>query len=160
AGDRKGYSGGDLDQPDANGAMIIATSTVVKKQVTTWRSRTAFNSLTDGLSNTILVGEKHVLKNHFGEGYLEGDTAGAGDGSVYNGDWHRNFARVGGPGFRLANGPTDLVGGEWKRVFGSYHPGICQFVMADGSVQAIPTSIPVEIYRLLIVRNDGQPIPN
>jgi hypothetical protein len=47
-----------------------------------------------------------------------------------------------------------------ERVFGSYHPGICQFVMGDGSVRSLSVNLAPEILRLLVVRNDGQPIPD
>jgi len=47
-----------------------------------------------------------------------------------------------------------------ERTFGSYHPGICQFVLGDGSVRPIATNLSPEILRLLVVRNDGQPIPD
>ena len=49
---------------------------------------------------------------------------------------------------------------EPERTFGSYHPGICQFVLGDGSVRSIGVNIAPEILRLLVVRNDGKPIPD
>jgi hypothetical protein len=152
SGDRTSYTG-ELDDRTANGAIIIADSTIAtNRMVTTWRSRTTLQSLTDGTSNTILVGEKHVPITMQGKG---GDD---GDGCIYNGDHHRNFGRVGGPAFPLAQSPTDLH--EWQRSFGSYHPGLCQFVFGDGSVHALPVSINPTTLRLLIVRNDGRPIPD
>ncbi len=163
SGDRHSYPGGPIDQPQANGALIVAEAQVSHKRIIAWRSRTSFASLTDGLSNTILMGEKHVPPDQFGHG-READ-APSGDGSVYNGDNPRNCARVAGPGqsaFGLAQSPTDLADqpSRWSHMFGSYHPGICQFVMGDGSVRAIPVTTPPEILRLLVVRNDGQPIPD
>src|SRR5262249_16070262 len=44
------------------------------------RSMTRFSSITDGLSNTLFFGDKHVRLGQFGNGNSEGD------GSVYNGD--------------------------------------------------------------------------
>jgi type II secretory pathway pseudopilin PulG len=41
--------------------------------------------------------------------------------------------------------------------FGSYHPGIAQFVMGDGAVKQIPETINANIYRALGGRNEGTP---
>lgn len=151
SGDRRSYKG-FLDDKTANGAIIVGDAKVVHGTVTAWRSRTNLSSLSDGTSNTILVGEKHVRQSKFGQA--------AGDFAAYNGgrDVPRNVARCGGPGFPIAKDPlSDL---EPERVFGSYHPGICQFVMGDGSVRALAVSLAPEILRLLVVRNDGQPVPD
>jgi prepilin-type processing-associated H-X9-DG protein len=39
--------------------------------------------------------------------------------------------------------------------FGSWHPGICQFVFADGHVAAISTSTDINTIDRMAVRNDG-----
>lgn len=151
SGDRESY-GGYLDDKTANGAIIVGEATVVKGVVTKWRSRTSLSSLTDGTSNTILIGEKHVRPMALG--------LAAGDFAAYNGgpDVPRNAARCGGPGFPLAKDPKSNTDPE--RIFGSYHPGICQFVMGDGSVRSLGVNLAPEILRLLVVRNDGQPVPD
>jgi prepilin-type N-terminal cleavage/methylation domain-containing protein len=41
--------------------------------------------------------------------------------------------------------------------FGSYHPGIAQFVMGDGAVKAIPETINANVYHALGGRNEGTP---
>ena len=46
----------------------------------------------------------------------------------------------------------------YARKFGSYHPGVCQFVFCDGSVRAIRNSIDTANLRRLAVRNDGEVI--
>ena len=48
---------------------------------------------------------------------------------------------------------------EFSPLFGSYHPGLCQFVFGDGSVRPLQVTIDVSILTLLADRNDGQPIP-
>jgi prepilin-type N-terminal cleavage/methylation domain-containing protein len=123
--------------------------------VVSWRSRTSFADITDGLSNTLLIGEKHVRPTEFGK-----ETEG--DNSIYDDDNVFTLARFAGrqtPGpidRPLASSPTDNYRPEER--FGSYHPGVCQFVLCDGSVRAIQNSINVETLTRLAVRNDGLPV--
>ena len=105
-----------------------------------------FRDITDGLSNTILIGEKHVPRDTFG--------AYPWDCSIYDGHNPTCNCRAGGPDFPLAQEQTD---GGWR--FGSYHPGLCQFVFCDGSVQVIYNTINPAVLGLLCQRNDGQAIP-
>jgi prepilin-type N-terminal cleavage/methylation domain-containing protein len=107
----------------------------------------SFPQITDGLSNTLFVGDKHVLLGNFGRGVL--------DCSLYNGDYWMCSSRSVGPNYRLAQTPTDNVIG-----FGSYHPGICQFVLGDGSVRSISNSTDPNTLALLANISDGQPIPD
>jgi type II secretory pathway pseudopilin PulG len=107
----------------------------------------AFKDITDGLSNTILVGEKHVMYGNFGKGLL--------DCSLYNGDYWTCSTRSAGPNFQLAKSINDPVIG-----FGSYHPTLCQFVLGDASVRPIQISTDPKILALLANIADGQPIPD
>jgi len=166
-GDRVGY-GGELDGNNgaaaptpANGAMIIATSTEAGGIVTKWYGQLRFASISDGTSNTFLIGEKHVPQK-----WLNGDE---GDASIYDGNWKRTLGRVAGDGesapgyvYDLGQGPFDVAGGpdRYQRIFGSYHTGVCQFVFCDGSVHALSNSTPATTLRLLAVRNDGKPVPD
>jgi hypothetical protein len=106
-----------------------------------------FRDITDGLSNTIFAGDKHVHIQYFGQGVL--------DCSLYNGDYWICSSRGAGPNAPLAQKPTDKVIG-----FGGYHIGICQFVFGDGSVHAIANSTDPNVLALLANISDGQPIPD
>ncbi|MCS7305242.1 MAG: DUF1559 domain-containing protein [Thermoguttaceae bacterium] len=99
----------------------------------------------DGLSNTVVVGEKHVYNFDFG-GWPT-------DSSIYNGD-HGNQLRQLGIGALLARGPE-----ENRICFGSYHPGICQFVFAHGSVRALSVSTDATTLDRLAHRKDGGVVP-
>jgi hypothetical protein len=151
SGDREGYSG-YLDDPTANGVMVRASNPVMKNgQLVDWTPTTTFSSVTDGLSNTLLVGEKEVKSDKFG--------VAPTDGPAYNGGGlPRSFARVGGPGFPLAKSSVGNIT-EDERVFGSAHPGICQFVMCDGHIVRLKTTLDPAILKLLTLRNDGKPVP-
>ena len=116
------------------------------------------SQITDGTSNTVLIGDKHVPQTKFG--FANWDC------SIYNGG---NAACS----FRsLGLDPTGQNTVGWPLVqsindtsaksmaFGSYHVGMCQFVFADGSVQAIRNDCDVTILGCLAAIADGQPTPD
>jgi hypothetical protein len=126
-----GSSADGWEGPTANGAIIPAK--VLKKDkglVLEWKSLTDLKSLPRGISSTILVGEKHVPWGQFGQ-------VSAGDGSLYNGDYSANFARLGGPDHPMAQSIHD----PFNTNFGSYHHGVCLFLMADGGVRVFDISM-------------------
>jgi len=127
-----GMSGGDVTKENAsNGAFWY------KGHPLKWAH------VRDGLSNTFLVGEKHVPNYEFGQ---------CQDTSVFNGD-HGGSFRKAGVGNPLAKG---VVENRW--CYGSYHPGICPFVLADGSVRAIKVSIDPTTLGRLANRKDELPV--
>ncbi|HEY8504727.1 MAG TPA: DUF1559 domain-containing protein [Gemmataceae bacterium] len=106
-----------------------------------------FAEIRDGLSNTLMVGEKQVPEDVFGEWPW--------DCSIYDGHNSACNTRGAGPNFPLATRPfTDY---DWK--FGSYHPGQCQFVFCDGSVRPLENDISPVTLGLLAQRNDRKVIP-
>jgi prepilin-type N-terminal cleavage/methylation domain-containing protein/prepilin-type processing-associated H-X9-DG protein len=136
----------------ANGALIQGEAPVG----TSFRGLTDFAAITDGLSNTFLAGEKHVPAGMFGR-------LKVGDGSIYNGIWTTYSGRVAGPDDPLAKGPKDVTPSTradafYARRFGSYHPGVCQFVFCDGSVKPIKVTIDPINLRRYAVRSDGEVI--
>ena len=114
--------------------------------------RYTFASVTDGLSNTIFIGEKYVNQDHTGE------PAGWGDGAILNGDHPETFMRLGGVALGLAkHSGLELSPGEYP-VFGSAHTTIVNFVAGDGSVHAMPTDLSEAVLSRLCARNDGQAV--
>jgi hypothetical protein len=121
--------------PAADGPIILGE--VLEKQgdrIVRWRGRTNFASLARGVSHTLMVGEKHVPRT--GLGTVEG-----GDGSLYDGQYPLSSSRVGGPGHGLTDDPAAPL----TLNFGSYHAGVCQFVLADTSVRALAVTVEEEI---------------
>ena len=113
------------------------------------KGRYGHSSMSDGLSNTIFVGEKYVST------YGELDSHGWGDGCTYNGDEPETFMRIGGYGMGLASSRTlDVSPGQYP-VFGSGHPQVVNFVMGDGSVHAVATATDEETIHRLCSRDDG-----
>jgi len=113
--------------------------------------------LTDGTSNTFLIGEKHVTPR--GLGVFDATTGAEQDFSIYDsqpGKWAYATGRKAGVAFPLALGPNDPFAGQ----FGSWHTGVVQFAFGDGGVRAVRVSTPGSTLALLAGRNDGQPIPD
>jgi hypothetical protein len=128
--------------PDANGALIVGQ--VIEQdseRIVKWRSRTRFDDLKRGLAYTILIGEKHVLLDGFGQASL-------GDGSLYNSASPANIARLIDADRPLAQGPADA----YRVNFGSWHNGICQFLVADDSVRSFSVVTTPRVIQDLIPR--------
>ena len=134
----------DWTGPDANGPLILGE--VLKRKddlILAWRSRVTFQSLKRGLGYTLLVGEKHVPAGHLGD-------AASGDGSLYDGRHPASCARVAGPGFGLAASTSDPMNNN----FGSAHAGLCQFLVADGSVRSFAFSTDPTVLGRLTTRDE------
>jgi prepilin-type N-terminal cleavage/methylation domain-containing protein/prepilin-type processing-associated H-X9-DG protein len=111
-----------------------------------------FNQITDGLSNTFLVGEKQVPLNNFG-------SAAYGDLCIFGSD-HMTVGRQAGARYLLAQSPYQTTGvgggnnGTW--VFGSNHTNVVNFVFCDGSVHGLSTSVDGKTLGYLANIQDGQ----
>jgi prepilin-type N-terminal cleavage/methylation domain-containing protein len=83
--------------------VIIAPGNITTSgnTITGWKSQTKMSSISDGTSNTTMIGEKHVPRALIGQ-------KDGGDGSIYNGDpTNRNAGRAMGTGQLLARTPTE-----------------------------------------------------
>jgi prepilin-type N-terminal cleavage/methylation domain-containing protein len=131
---------------NGTGIIISSRAQCVGGTPQRWVDRLRHASVTDGLSNTLLVGEMHVPMTKLGTSQ---------DAFIFNGDKLYNFARIGGPTAPICSNPrsegNDLV--RW----GSWHPGLCQFAVGDGSVRAINNNIDTETLGRLCHRSDGTP---
>jgi prepilin-type N-terminal cleavage/methylation domain-containing protein/prepilin-type processing-associated H-X9-DG protein len=123
------------------------------------KSMVRMAEITDGTSNTYLIGEKYINADNYSNGEAPGDSA-----SAYGGhDWCIARWTYGGNGDpRLAASSfyprQDRSGGEENRCFGSAHPSNFNISFCDGSVQAISYMIDPYIHELLGNRHDGKPI--
>ena len=118
--------------------------------------------VTDGLSKTLGVGEKHVVPTPFEKppGPVQTDHYWQGDTAYFAGDQPEASIRVGGRRLRSDNGSPESVGdvGAARESFGSAHPGVTQFVYLDGHVEPISNDTQVETLEKLAAIGDGEVI--
>jgi hypothetical protein len=108
-------------------------------------SEVNMNQITDGLSNTYLVGEKYVIPGD--------QQADLGDDQLmYVGD-DADIRRWG-----VAPPLSDTAGEINRFVWGSMHPSVCPFVLCDGSIRRIAYTIDPVTHARLSNRRDGQPV--
>jgi hypothetical protein len=135
---------------DSDG-MIVYRASVSPGSSPGWirvRSATSFRSVTDGLTNTLMLGEKHMRPSWLGGQYDEPALVAFED---------PNTIRV----------ATDALGGKplarwledddpWK--FGSWHNHVTHFALGDASVRPISNDTDPRTLRLLSCRNDGESV--
>jgi prepilin-type N-terminal cleavage/methylation domain-containing protein len=124
------------------------------------RSQIKMSDITDGTSNTFLIGEKYINSTHYTDGKDQGDSD-----TMYCAD-HLNLIRwtgyFGGTGTADSNNLPRMdrpAIGEGTHVqwFGSAHANAFSMSYCDGSVHAIVYSIDAETYRRLGNRKDSCP---
>jgi prepilin-type N-terminal cleavage/methylation domain-containing protein/prepilin-type processing-associated H-X9-DG protein len=111
-----------------------------------WKDRIRIRDLTDGTSQTVLLGEAHIPRGKL--------TTFPETGPYYNGDHLPAFARYGGPGMPLARSPDDTEASFFA--FGGPHSGVAQFAFADGSVRAVSVHLSTVTLGHMCRRDDNE----
>ena len=104
--------------------------------------------ITDGLSSTMLVGDKRL--NRAALGNFQGD-----DNEGYTSGWDHDVER-----YTNQQPAPDSTSGDGAQRFGSEHPMRFQAVYADGSVHTISYSINLTVFSYLGNIADGQALSN
>ncbi len=110
------------------------------------RSETTSAMIFDGLSNTYLVGEKHISPDYYSTGDDTGD-----DGNAFSGFDCDTIRYAGSSCLPYQDNP----GGALYLSFGSAHAAGFNMVFCDGSVHTISYSINATIHANLGNRKDG-----
>jgi hypothetical protein len=133
-----------------------------------WQPRDDMSWFADGTSHQFVIGEKHIPMNRLGvcgqEERNRSDCNFIAISGVTRQSVARGWARDSGV-IALARTPQDYSadnqgpgpnnsGGTYA--FGSYHTGLCHFLIGDGSVQTIPVTTPRETLNWFVRVDDGQ----
>ncbi|HTI50047.1 MAG TPA: DUF1559 domain-containing protein [Planctomycetaceae bacterium] len=157
--DMKGYG------PNSGNTMMDADS----KGINTFGTKIA--SVTDGLSNTMMIGECANRRTEWAMGIPRGPNNESGQANAYGGDsW--NDWQLGIVGLRPINpgnystnngGPGRSKGqcavncdNKWNIY--AMHPGGAHMVLGDGSVRFISQNINVSTLSNVVCINDGIPV--
>jgi len=117
--------------------------------------RVTISMVTDGMSNTIMVGDKQLNLNKFGTAIDDNESPFL---SGWNGDWdhYRRGGQVNGvwlvPERDYASNSTDP-----NQRFGSSHSTGINALFGDGSVRLIRYGVDGTTFMRACVRDDGQP---
>ena len=116
-------------------------------------------AITDGLSNTYLLGEKFLDPDNYFSGNDPGDNENAFTG--LNWDLTRSATDPNGGGYADIPPAQDSPASDVNNIqwgFGSAHPGQCSMTFCDGSIHSISYGIDPETHRRLCNRADGLPV--
>lgn len=104
--------------------------------------------ITDGTSQTLLIGEKRLNRRYLGQPQDD-------DNEGYTVGWNEDTIR------RTDEPPAPdhlALTGDGEKLFGSSHPGVFHATLADGSVRAIPFTIAKDVFKALGGKRDGEVI--
>jgi prepilin-type N-terminal cleavage/methylation domain-containing protein len=125
-----------------------AASNYEETGIVRYRYATRMADITDGTSNTLLVGDKRLNRAKLGQPQKDDDT---GYASGFDADVSRYTTRPPLPDYTAATGDGDLR-------FGSSHTAGFNVVLADGSVRSIAYAVDPTVFSYLGNKSDGQVI--
>jgi prepilin-type processing-associated H-X9-DG protein len=138
-------------------AYVEGTFTGYRFYVTSWQGKYGFELWSDGTTNQLIFGERHLL---LGKANSCSQTKGTYDCSYLAGGLAYGYVLGRSFGYNgSGNVPISLPNsGINNHTFGSDHTGICNFAFGDGSVRSISVTTPPSILYPLARVDDGQAV--
>lgn len=148
-----------VNNANADGMFIPAQTTFANQNgmviVEKFVPRLRMANVTDGTSNTLMFGEKHIRPTSL-RGKGEDRSIFGGVNNVNRrvaGIQQNNVANI-----RPLRPPNDQDGAFANQSFGGPHPGVCVFVMGDGSIRKLNLNININTLTALATRMGGESI--
>lgn len=104
--------------------------------------------ITDGTSQTLLFGEKHIPYGEYDTGTFPGNDQGWDLGFDTDINRWTKYPPL-SDSVGVDDFPSNFAGEDPVSVFGSAHPSGCQFVFGDGSVHSIAYDVDEDAFRAL-----------
>jgi prepilin-type N-terminal cleavage/methylation domain-containing protein len=160
--------------PNINGPFRIANITI-SYDIKSWEPRDTMAWWQDGTSNQVIVGEKHVPLGKAG-GTEPANRSGESSYLCFGGGWSSMggtrpivcWRDTSGVDYvaplrrpqEFDNVTSDVIFQDSNRAlsFGSWHAGICNFLLGDGSVRSISVTTSTEILGAIAIVNDGKSV--
>ena len=141
------YNGNGFSRHSGSGTLV---GSAPNWRYLGWKIHRKFRDVEDGLSNSLMIGEKHVHPDHYGE-------SAYGDNSYLNGDSIHNYSRLAGPNIPLItlDQEYEFPQSVLQNAFGSSHDDIVHFAFGDGSARALKTSVNSQVLGYLMTIADG-----
>ncbi|QDT63519.1 DUF1559 domain-containing protein [Calycomorphotria hydatis] len=131
---------------DSNGDLVPASVNYVNGMLSQ-NSSTRFRDVTDGESNTILVAES--LVGFWSDGWNCCGSYRDDRGIIYRGTSVSKYDITAQTGGTVVPSPFS---------FGTWHDSIIQLVLVDGSVHSVSAQIDRQVWRRMLLRNDGEQV--
>ena len=144
-GDAKSDYAANFGTGDNNGAVSL----------TSFNTPVQFRNITDGTSNTLMVGEARVHLAYLDGGKPASPSYWSDNEDCYTAGKDSDVLRQGKVPPALDIRDTDIPGNQCHWRFGSSHAGGMQGVLCDGSVRMFSYNINATVFRDICVRNDG-----
>jgi prepilin-type N-terminal cleavage/methylation domain-containing protein len=118
-------------------------------RTTDWKSRTSFKTITDGLSNTLIISENSYWMSHRFSIYDGDDNPGAilGTSDLIAKSLPRGVRVSNIQGGRIATSPQDT--GAWV---GSDHPQIMNVIRGDASGTSVNKDVDLTVIEMFVTR--------
>ena len=147
---------------NASGAIVthISSTPTTESAYGGWYPRSSVKHVPDGLSKTAILAEKHLFKSELGRSGCSTPLRSSCGDNGYDGQ--QSMIHVGPGTNRLFVNPErgGIAQGAGEdsanTTLGSWHSGVCNFLMADGAVRTVTANIDDTTLTNLCDRRDGQ----
>ncbi|MCL2006254.1 MAG: DUF1559 domain-containing protein, partial [Planctomycetaceae bacterium] len=157
AGARNDNGGARFNFGALRRAVTPGDSGGIRSDARNWSPRDTLTYWSDGTTNQLVFGEKHIPMGVLGDS----STAWRHDQSYLaaadsNGrDW--TIGRTVASNIPLSN-PRDGGHPRSARTFGSWHPGVCNFLIGDGSIRSLSVSTSGDVLSQLAHPRSGRAV--